>query len=141
MNKTQVFAKVAELANEEMTHAHLTDKQYSELVVWAKQVNDSTVSDVSRLAQGKALIALFEKLDVKNVTLPRDEQAKRESNALASYDSAIAKGLAIWKMSLSKPATDIEVIAKTALLDKAYRENLAKRAEESRKRNEFIQAN
>lgn len=139
MKKEAVLKRLDEIADGDIAKGHLTDKQLAEIIALAVRVNEST-SDFSRFESGKMVIALYEKLDKKNATQPRDEARKLEECATANYDKTLAKGLAIWRMGLSTPPTDDEQTAKTALLDKEYRANLANKAEQARKRNEFVQS-
>ena len=139
VKKDAVLKRLDEIADGDIAKGHLTDKQYAEIIALAVRVNEST-SDFSRFESGKMVIALYEKLDKKNATQPRDEARKLEEYATASYDKTISKGLAIWKMGLATTPTNDEEIAKTAELDSAYRANLANKAEQARKRNEFVQS-
>lgn len=140
MKKQDVLNKLNEFANGEIAQSHLTDKQYMEIISLANRAVTGNFSELSKFEQGKMIIALYEKLDKKNVTAPRDTAQKMQDNLLANYDKAIARGLAIWKMSLNSEPTDNEVTAKEAELDKIYRDNLANKAEQARKRNELIQS-
>lgn len=140
MKKDAVLNKLNEFANGEIAKSNLTDKQYNELVSLANRAVTGNFSELSRFEQGKMIISLYEKLDKKNVTMPRDTAQKMQDNLLANYDKAIAKGLAIWKMSLATEPTEAEIVAKEAELDKVYRDNLATKAEQARKRNEFGQS-
>ena len=139
MKQAEVLKRLDEIADGDIAKGHLTDKQYSEIIALAVRVNVST-SDFSRLESGKMVIALYEKLDKKNATLPRDQERKLEEYATAAYDKTIAKGLAVWRMGLPTLPTEDEQTAKTALLDKEYRANLANKAEQARKRNAFVQS-
>ena len=139
MKQAEVLKRLDEIADGDLAKGHLTDKQYSEIIALAVRVNEST-SDFSRFESGKMVIALYEKLDKKNATQPRDQERKLEEYASAAYDKAIARGLAIWRMGLATLPTEDEQTAKIALLDKEYRANLANKAEQARKRNEFVQS-
>jgi hypothetical protein len=140
VNKLQLLDKLTDFATGDIAQSHLTDKQYNEIVSLSVRVSELPNSDISKIAQIRMIIALYQKLDVKNVTAPRDVQAKQEQNAFSAYNTAMARNLAIWKMSLNTPPTEEEEVAKTALLDKAYRANLANKAENARKRNDYIQS-
>jgi hypothetical protein len=140
VKKQDVLNQLDKYADGDVAQSHLTDKQYMEIISLANRAVTGNYSELSRFEQGKMIIALYEKLDKKNVTLPRDNARKLEDNLLANYDKAIAKGLAIWKMSLVTEPTEDEITAKEAQLDADYRKNLATKAEQARKRNEFGQS-
>lgn len=140
MRKMDVLNQLEKFANGDIAQSHLTDKQYMEIIALANRAVTGNFSELSKFEQGKMIISLYEKLDKKNVTAPRDTAQKMQDNLLANYDKAIAKGLAIWKMSLATEPTEAEIVAKEAELDKVYRDNLATKAEQARKRNDFIQS-
>jgi hypothetical protein len=139
VKKTQVFEQLDKFVYGEISQGHLSEKQYAEIVALANRVSEMS-TELARFESAKMVIALYEKLDKKNVTQPRDDARKLADYALASYDKTLAKGLAIWRMGLSHDPTSDEVLAKEAELDTAYRANLANKAEQARKRNEVIQS-
>ena len=138
MNKSDTLKQLDAMANGDVVQGHLIDRQYAEIIALANRVHD--MDELSRLDSAKMTIALYEKLDRKNATAPRDAARKVEDSVLSNYNKVIAKGIAVWKMTLNSPPSNDEIIAKTAKLDKEYRDNLAVKSENAAKRSEFAKS-
>ena len=138
MNKSDTLKQLDAMASGDVVQGHLTDRQYAEIIALANRVHD--MDELSRLDSAKMTIALYEKLDRKNATAPRDAARKVEDSVLSNYNKVVAKGIAVWKMTLNSPPSNDEIIAKTAKLDKEYRDNLAVKSENAAKRSEFAKS-